>query len=96
VDLYLKGKENVCEVCGINAPTKQIEFRQNIGALVRRYSRSVKGRLCKKCINEYFWKYTLTTLAIGWFGAISVFVAPVFIGMNIFYYLRALKLKYNY
>lgn len=96
VDAYLRGRNQGCQVCEADAPTKQVEFRQNIGAFFRRYERSIKGRLCKRCINEYFWKYTLTTLAVGWLGVISFIVAPIYILMNIFNYLGAIGLKTSY
>lgn len=96
VDAYLRGRNQGCQVCGADAPTKQVEFHQNVGALVRRFERSIKGRLCRKCINEFFWKYTLTTLAVGWLGTISFFVAPIYILMNIFNYLGSLGLKTSY
>jgi hypothetical protein len=33
-----------------------------------RFTKSIKGNLCKHCVNEYFWPYTGTTLIVGWWG----------------------------
>ncbi|MBV8885264.1 MAG: hypothetical protein JO235_14890 [Chroococcidiopsidaceae cyanobacterium CP_BM_RX_35] len=82
----------ICQSCGVEAQTKYIEFYQNIGALVVRFHKAIKGNLCKSCINKYFWRFTPTTLILGWWGVISFFVTPLFIVNNIIRYLLALKL----
>jgi hypothetical protein len=82
----------LCQSCGIEAPTKYAEFNQNIGALVMRYSRKIKGNLCKRCVHKYFWKTTLITLAVGWLGTISIIIAPFFVLMNVCRYLGALRM----
>ena len=79
-----------CQACGAEAPTRYVEFYQNIGALVVRFPSSIKGHLCKSCIHHYFWKCTLTTLALGWWGLISLIVTPFFILNNIFRYVLCL------
>ncbi len=81
---------NCCRACGSNAPTKYVEFHQNVGALVMRFHRSVKGNLCKQCIHANFWKMTMTTLAVGWLGYISIILAPIFIINNICRYIGCL------
>ena len=80
----------ICQACGVEAPTKNVEFRQNIGALVLRFHRKIKGNLCKSCVHKNFWKMTLVTLTVGWLGMISLVVAPIFIVINIVNYLRCL------
>lgn len=82
-----------CELCGKVAPVKYVQLYQNIGAFFRRYQKTIKGKLCRECLNKYFWQFTLTTLAIGWLGVISAFVTPFFIINNIVRYLMCLKLK---
>jgi hypothetical protein len=80
----------ICQACGVEAPSKQVEFYQNVGALVMRFHRSVKGKLCKRCIHANFWKMSGITLAVGWLGTISIIVAPFFLINNIARYLGAL------
>jgi len=92
VDMYFKKRDNSCQVCGTYAPVKYVEFHQNIGMLFRREHRYIKGNLCKNCINQTFWKFTLITLAVGWIGTISLIVAPFFILNNIFRYIMSLGL----
>lgn len=72
-----------CQVCGSQAPTTPVVFRQNIGAVIMRFSKTLDARLCSACIWKNFAKYTLVTAAVGWCGVISVFVAPVFVVLNI-------------
>ena len=44
----------LCQACGVEAPTKYVEFHQNVGALVMRFHKSYKGHMCKSCIHKYF------------------------------------------
>ncbi len=80
----------ICQSCGVEAPSKYVEFHQNIGALFMRFHKSFKGDLCKRCLHERFWTMTSITLAIGWLGIISIIVAPIFVINNIVRYLGAL------
>lgn len=82
-----------CQGCGIEAPTKQVCFYQNIGALVMRFHSGVEGELCKRCIHKHFWKMSLTTLFLGPWGIISLIVTPFFLLNNIFRYLFCLGME---
>ena len=42
VDLYFDKRDNSCQVCGIYAPLKYVEFHQNIGMLLTREHKYVK------------------------------------------------------
>jgi hypothetical protein len=83
----------ICQCCGVEAPTKYVEFYQNIGALLVRFHKSIKGKLCKSCINKYFWEFTMTNLTLGWWGTISFIMTPFLIINNVIRYLGALKLQ---
>jgi HEAT repeat protein len=83
----------ICKCCGVKAPTKYVEFYQNIGAFFVRHHKAVKGNLCKSCINKYFWEFTLINLTLGWWGTISFFITPFLILNNLIRYLGTLKLK---
>lgn len=72
-----------CQVCGSQAPTTQVVFRQNIGAVIMRFSKTLDADLCSSCVWKSFGKYTLVTAAVGWCGLISFFVAPVFVVLNV-------------
>jgi hypothetical protein len=80
----------ICQVCGVEAPTKRVEFYQNIGALVMRFSRSVKGNLCKSCIHKKFWRMTLIDLTLGWWGVISLICTPIYIVNNVVRYISCI------
>lgn len=82
----------ICQACGIEAPTKAGAYYQNIGALVMRFHKRVQGNLCKKCHHKYFWQFTGTNLALGWWGYISLLVTPFFIINNIARYAAAITL----
>lgn len=78
-----------CESCGLEAPTANVQLYQNIGMLVMRRYRSVKGNMCKPCIDNYFWQYTLATSVLGWWGLISLFLTPLFIANNLFQFIKS-------
>jgi hypothetical protein len=82
-----------CQLCGDYAPIKYVEFYQNVGMFLARQSKSIKGKLCKNCINKNFWDFTLTTLFLGWWGIISFFITPFYLLNNIFRYLVRIRLK---
>lgn len=79
-----------CQACGIVAPVKYVDFKQNVGMLLMRKHKTVAGNLCKPCCNRYFWSMTGTTLAVGWIGQISIFIAPIFIINNVVRYIGVL------
>jgi hypothetical protein len=81
-----------CQACGRNAPTKYVEFYQNIGMLVLRSMRSVKGNLCRRCIKRYFMQLTGLTLLTGWWGMISLILNPFLILNNVIRSLGSLGL----
>jgi hypothetical protein len=58
-----------------------------------RRSKSIKGNFCKRCINKYFWNFTLTDLVLGWWGIISFFVNCGYILNNVGRYIASLSLK---
>lgn len=83
----------ICVSCGREATTRHVVFRRTIGVLVFPFFRTVDGNLCKSCIREYFWTYTITNLTLGWWGVFSIFVAPFFILNNIATYLACLSME---
>jgi HEAT repeat protein len=83
----------VCKCCGVEAPTKYVEFYQCTGALFIRHQEQIRGNLCRSCIDRHFWRFTLTTLTLGWWEAISFFLTPLYIWNNLISYLGTLTLK---
>jgi hypothetical protein len=81
-----------CQACQRMAPTKHVTFMQNIGLLVIRFPKTIKGFLCKRCIKKYFWEMTTITFFLGWWGIISFFYSLASIPQNISQYLGARSL----
>jgi micrococcal nuclease len=82
-----------CEICNQRAETRHVNFFEACGK-IRTYSRmSVKGYLCKACIQFYFWQFTGKTMLLGWWGAASFFLTPLIIINNIFRYILTLGMK---
>lgn len=76
-----------CQTCGAAGPTSRVEFHQNIGALIMRFHRSLKGEVCATCASKHFWEMTLITLFAGWWGVISFFMTPFILINNVIQYL---------
>jgi hypothetical protein len=81
-----------CQLCGVEAATKYVEFYQNIGALILRFQKEIKGEFCKNCIHEQFWIFTLVNVILGWWGIVSLIVTPFFILNNVIRYLCCLSM----
>ena len=58
-----------CQACGANAPTTYVTYYWNIGALILRWYKSIKGDMCRRCVHQYFWEYTLINFTLGWWGS---------------------------
>ncbi len=82
----------VCQSCHRHGPTRNTWFIQNIGVVVAWFHKTVRGELCRTCIDKYFWEYTLISFFFGWWGIISFFVTCVTIPVNIINYLTSLSL----
>ena len=81
-----------CQACRREVPTKYVEYYQNIGMLVMRSMRSVRGNLCRRCSKKYFLNLTGLTLVTGWWGMISRIINPFLILNNTIRYCGCLGL----
>lgn len=80
-----------CAFCGSAEPTRQATLYQNIGMIaVFRYA-TLKGPFCRGCIQHYFWRYTLVTGALGWWGIISFVLTPLMLLNNLVQWLLTLR-----
>jgi len=91
-----ESKLESCQSCGAKSPVKYNEFYANIGMLFARRQLSIEGKMCKNCINKYFWQYTFINLFLGWWGIISFFATVIFMANNIFRYIGSITLKKYY
>ena len=82
----------ICQSCGVEAPTRKVFFVQHIGAIVMFFHRRVGGLFCRNCVNKWFSQYFFVTLALGWWGIISMFATPVVLIIDIVNYFRAWSL----
>lgn len=82
----------ICQLCGVEAPTQDVSFHQNVGLVVVRFHKYVEGRLCKRCIHREFWKKSLVCVVLGWWGVVSLVVTPFFLLNNIVRYAMCLRL----
>lgn len=85
-----------CRVCGASAPTKNVAFSQTVGALFTRFSSTVSGELCRRCIGRSFWRMTLVTLLFGWWSLGSFFRALLIVPSNVLAYAGAFTLPRRY
>lgn len=95
VDTYFAKKYEGCQICESLAPTKYVEFYENMGFILMRQHKNIKGRLCKTCINKHFWEMTTKTLFLGWWGTISFLVTPFYLLNNIGRFIPTIGMKYK-
>src|SRR5690242_4244734 len=67
----------LCQSCGLERATKDVTLHQNIGMLMMRRSQTIKGSLCKPCIDSYFWRFLVVSATLGWWGLISLIMTPI-------------------
>ncbi len=83
--------QRACNGCGQVTRVSLSTFHQHIGLLVIRFPSHVTGDFCLRCTHRLFWKKSLTTFFLGWWGIISLVMTPIFLVQNIAAYLQALK-----
>lgn len=88
----LPPEASFCEACGAIGPTRRVELKQNVGLVLMRLSRTVKGSLCARCIEKNFKEMTLITAVAGWWGIVSFFVTPIYLINNLAQYSSAKSL----
>jgi hypothetical protein len=81
-----------CEFCGARAPVAPVHYRQNTGMLVVRQSKAWAGDACRGCGLRWFWKTTLHTFFLGWWGTISCVLTPIFLLGNLYSLTKTLGL----
>jgi len=85
-------KSICCDECGAYATTKWVAFGQVIGMVIVFRIQTVRGNLCKSCIHEHFWEYTLVTLVFGWWGVMSFLMTPFVLLNNVIRYVLCLRM----
>ncbi len=77
-----------CDRCKRTAQVDYVTLEQNIGLILFRVPKRLRGYLCRECTAHVFWRFTLITLVLGWWGVISFFVTFVVLRRNFATYLR--------
>ena len=79
-----------CYVCGKMRQTTHASYEYNVGLLVKRETHYLSGNMCRACVHKKFWECSGKDLVLGWWGAISMAVTPIYFAMNVYSYLKAL------
>jgi hypothetical protein len=77
-----KVRRAACEACGTYGPVQQATYHQNTGMLFMRQHKQAGGAFCRRCHFRIFWRLTLHTAVLGWWGTISFVLTPLFILNN--------------
>jgi len=80
-----------CQTCGSMRQTSPVSFTRNVGMLVVRQTKTLKGNLCKSCVIKNFWDFTVKNLLFGPWGTISMIVTPIYFVTNIVSYISAMN-----
>lgn len=67
----------VCQVCS-GSPAASVVVRQHTGMIILAQWRSARGLFCRTCGTALLRKMTAHTLALGWWGLISLFIGTPF------------------
>jgi len=66
-----------------------ISFHRNAGMLILRRTYTLRGDLCKSCMNRAYWAFTGRNFVQGWWGTISLLITPVYFVMNTYSFVGA-------
>jgi hypothetical protein len=88
-------RRGACEACGAYGALMAGSYHQNTGMLVMRQHRQAKGSFCRTCHFRFYWRMTLHTAVLGWWGTISLVLAPLFILNNTGHFLVSQTLPGN-
>lgn len=78
-----------CQICGNMRQTSPITFHRNVGMLVLRQTHRLQGNLCKTCIGNKFWDFTVKNILLGPWGVVSLVVTPIYLVTNTVAYIAA-------
>lgn len=78
-----KARRAACDACGAYAPVQHATYHQNTGMLVMRRHKQAGGAFCRSCHFRIFWRLTLHTAVLGWWGTISFVLTPLFLINNV-------------
>jgi hypothetical protein len=78
-----------CQICKQMRSVVAISFHRNVGMLILRRTYTLRGDLCKSCMNRAYWAFTWRNFVQGWWGTISLLITPVNFVMNTFSFVGA-------
>src|SRR5436190_983251 len=77
-----KVRRAACDACRTYAPVMNATYHQNTGMLMMRQHRQASGAFCRGCHFRVFWRFSLHTFFLGWWGTISFVLTPIFLLNN--------------
>jgi len=66
-----------------------ISFHRNVGMVVVRRTYTLRGELCKACMNRAYWEFTWRNFLQRWWGTISLVITPIYFFMNTYSFVGA-------
>lgn len=66
---------------------------QHVGMIIVGFTTRMNGKMCKRCIDRLFRRYTLITLAFGWWGLHSVVLTPILLLLSVYAWVRSRSLE---
>ena len=71
-----------CQMCKQMRSVATISFHRNVGMVVARRTYTLRGELCKSCMNRAYREFTWRNFVQGWWGMISLVITPIYFLMN--------------
>ena len=78
----------ICHFCGAKEHVQKLMFCENVSYFFKRTEKIFEGPICFSCMKIIFATYTKTTLAGTWFGAVGMFIGPIYIFSNLYYLIK--------
>ena len=78
-----------CQMCKQVRSVAAISFHRNVGMVIVRRTYTLRGELCKACMNRAYWEFTWRNFVQGWWGMISLVITPIYFLMNTYSFASA-------
>jgi hypothetical protein len=78
-----------CQICKQVRSVAPVSFHRNVGMIVARRTYTLRGELCKSCMNRAYGEFTWRNFLQGWWGMISLVITPIYFLMNTYSFAAA-------
>ena len=85
----------ICGECREWTPCKKTTVMYVRGFLMTIWYGQVDTYLCRRCFNRVFVEFTFSTIFLGWWSLLSIFVTPIVLANNVRQYIAFHMVEYD-